>query len=359
MKFALSSMLIAVVFVAAARCQEKPPPQVDGKSAAQWVEELGGAAPDVAINALVRLGPAAALPELAACVEARPEAQAFQAARALRSLEPKDGPERLAFGAAAKRIGQRLADPDLKPGSAKCALLALAALGPNSDAGAENVAEFLKTNKSSQGRLAAALALRETGPKAARAIVKALDEVPVAGAFCVLAGSVGYDKSAAPLAKPLTNLIAKEETGRGYLLCRAGRVVLEKIAGTKKADEAFALRREMRSGAALPGSGVNFGVMVPTAKETFRIWLEQEIPAVRSIDFAVIGLAPENVERFYGTYLSLGDLVSHYGVHLVRELPALAERWRRDEFKSLAEWDKAAEPLRQTIELLNALTSGG
>ena len=93
----------------------------------------------------------------------------------------------------------------------------------------------------------------------------------------MLAGCASHDESATPLIKPLTTLVTKDETARGYLLCRSSHVVLEGIVGTRKAGEAFEKRLELHEGRAFRTSPKNFGVTVPTDNATLHPVASQRI----------------------------------------------------------------------------------
>lgn len=356
MKLALlpfATLLLAAVFAS----QGKPPPQLEGKTAQQWVEELGSPSSDAAINALVKLGPVAALPDLAACVESRQDETVWQAARAIRRLTASNGSERIAFDAAAERIGRSLTKADRTLSSSRCVLVAIAGIGPNSEKAAPHVATFLRSVEDPSSGVIAALAFRGIGPKGAPAVATVLKDSSITSAFTALAGCSAYDKTASSLVKPLTALITKDDTARGYLLCRAGHKALENIVGVRKAGDALDQRLEMHRGKFVVTSPVNFGALLPTKKDIFVLWLAQELHAGPGLDPEVVALPVEHPNPLDGVRLTLGDAVRAYAEHFINELPGLAERLNKDEFKTIDAWSKAAEPARQCLELVRAITS--
>jgi HEAT repeat protein len=209
---------------------------------------LDGEQRDAAARALIELGPRVALPVLRQCIAERPEGHGWQAMRVIRKLAPRDTADETSFVETASALALLAANRSLDTERRLIAILGLGSLGHRGKQAADSLVDVLYADQPPALSVAAAIALGQIGRDAAKPLGKRLTDGNILARTCCLAAIGALGKQGVSFRGEVEDMTATDVSIDAFLMCRAARETLQRLANERAAQAAWARRLKSEHG---------------------------------------------------------------------------------------------------------------
>lgn len=322
----------------------------------ELVESLKQGNPESAIQALVKLAPADAMPPLVDCIRTADAEHAWHAGRAVQQLYARIPKDKTWSTSVPDVLDVVLDDSAPGPNRIIAALSVRGAEKPSKKQIGKVVELLASSETESDLRMALTLYCGSMGSTGAKSLKRQLRGVGMMKLVWTSTAMACSGKAGAGLKKRLTELIQDEESLTAFVACRSALLALEQVAGARATEKPLKKRlsnsrgRTWRGG----GGGYNFGGLVPPDPKVFFVYMAAQTnqPAPNITNMSLPDMLPSSMN---GSLFTLADALQGFNLHVTEQVLLINGRLEKDEFSTWLEWKAAIRPVLLLVNYLNTM----